>query len=314
MWKYTTTKDCNDFLLSLNLIDCDNPKMYIKTLYSISNRVENNYRIFKIKKNNGKYRVIYEPNGCLKHIQKMILKNVLEERIISEYAKAYHKGLSLKDNAYPHLGKKTILKLDIKDFFNNISFINVYKNCFPRELYPKSVGVLLTRLCTYQDHLVQGTPTASYISNLVMREFDCNIGQWANKQNISYTRYSDDMTFSGDFDSSVVIKKVSDELKKIGLRLNYKKINVINSSSRQEVCGVVVNKKLQVNTLYRKKIRQEIYYIKKYGLKSHLERCSYDNKSYIRSLYGKILFVLQINPDDKEFIEYKDYLFESFIK
>lgn len=306
MWKYIGTKECNEFLLSLNLFNCKDSKKYIKTLYSISNNIENNYRIYKIKKRNGKYRTIYEPNSLLKHIQKQILENILNNKAISKYAKAYHKGISLKDNAIPHINKKIILKLDIKDFFENISFIDIYNSCFPIEYFPKSIGMLLTYLCTYDEHLTQGSPTSAYISNLVMKEFDEVIGAWCDDKNISYTRYSDDMTFSGDFKPSEVIIKVRKMLYKLGLQLNNDKIHVITKSSSQFVTGIVVNEKAQVDSKYRKKIRQEIYYIEKYGLNSHLTRLNIKDKNqYINSLYGKILYVMQINKDDKEFITYK---------
>ena len=94
MWKYIDSKECNNFLLSLNLINCKDENKYIKTLYSLSNNIEKNYRIFKIKKRTGKYRTIYEPNKLLKHIQSQILLNILNNKPISKYAKAYHKGLS----------------------------------------------------------------------------------------------------------------------------------------------------------------------------------------------------------------------------
>ena len=306
MWKYIGTKECNEFLLSLNLFNCKDGKKYIKTLYSISNNIEKNYKIYKIKKRNGKYRTIYEPNSLLKHIQKQILENILNNKSISKYAKAYHKGISLKDNAIPHINKKIILKLDIKVFFENISFIDIYNSCFSIEYFPKSVGMLLTYLCTYDEHLTQGSPTSAYISNLVMKEFDEAIGTWCEDKNISYTRYSDDMTFSGNFKPSEVIIKVRKMLYKLGLQLNNDKIHVITKSSNQFVTGIVVNEKTQVDSKYRKKIRQEIYYIKKYGLTSHLMKLNIQDKDkYLNSLYGKILYVLQINKDDKEFTIYK---------
>src|SRR5699024_2852561 len=115
---------------------------------------------------------IYEPNLILKQIQKQILNNILNNKSISKYAKAYHKGIQLKDNAIPHINKEMILKLDIKDFFENISFLDIYNSCFPIEYFPKSVGMILTYLCTYDNHLTQGSPTSAYISNLVMKEFD----------------------------------------------------------------------------------------------------------------------------------------------
>ena len=310
MWKYIGTKECNEFLLSLNLINCKDEKKYIKTIYSISNNIEKNYKIYKIKKRNGKYRTIYEPNLILKQIQKQILNNILNNKSISKYAKAYHKGIQLKDNAIPHINKEMILKLDIKDFFENISFLDIYNSCFPIEYFPKSVGMILTYLCTYDNHLTQGAPTSAYISNLVMKEFDEELGNWCDLMNISYTRYSDDMTFSGKFNPSELITKVRKMLYKLGLELNNDKIHIVYKSSSQNVTGIVVNEKMQVNAKYRNKIRQEIYYIKKFGLSSHLKKCNIniDSKKYLNILYGRVLYVLQINENDKEFIKYKQFM------
>ena len=310
MWKYIGTKECNEFLLSLNLINCKDDKKYIKTIYSISNNIEKNYKIYKIKKRNGKYRTIYEPNLILKQIQKQILNNILNNKSISKYAKAYHKGIQLKDNAIPHINKEMILKLDIKDFFENMSFLDIYNSCFPIEYFPKSVGMILTYLCTYDNHLTQGSPTSAYISNLVMKEFDEELGNWCNLRNISYTRYSDDMTFSGAFNPSELITKVRKMLYKLGLELNNDKIHIVYKSSSQNVTGIVVNEKMQVNVKYRNKIRQEIYYIKKFGLSFHLKKCdiNIDSKRYLNILYGRVLYVLQINENDKEFIKYRQFI------
>lgn len=310
MWKYIGTKECNEFLLSLNLINCKDEKKYIKTIYSVSNNIEKNYKIYKIKKRNGKYRTIYEPNSILKQIQKQILVTILNNKSISKYAKAYHKGIQLKDNAISHINKEMILKLDIKDFFENISFLDIYNSCFPIEYFPKSVGMILTYLCTYDNHLTQGSPTSAYISNLVMKEFDEELGNWCDLMNISYTRYSDDMTFSGKFNPSELITKVRKMLYKLGLELNNDKIHIVHKSSSQNVTGIVVNEKMQVSIKYRNKIRQEIYYIKKFGLNSHLKKCdiNIDSKRYLNILYGRILYVLQINENDKEFIKYKEFI------
>ena len=307
MWKYIGIKECNQFLLSLNLFSCNDKEKYIRTLYSITNNIKDNYKIYKIEKKNGKYRTIYEPKSLLKHIQKQILNNILENKKISKYAKAYHKGISLKDNAIPHINKEIILKLDVKNFFDNIFFFDIYNSCFPIEYFPKSVGMLLTSLCTYNGKLIQGSPTSSYISNLVMKEFDEILGLWCDKNNISYTRYSDDMTFSGNFNPSEIIIKVRKMLYKLGLELNESKIHVINRSNSQIVTGIVVNEKIQVSSKYRNKIRQEIYYINKFGLESHLlkNNIKISHKKYLNILYGKILYVLQINENDEEFIKYK---------
>ena len=255
MWKYINKNECNKFLLSLNLINCKDDKKYIKTIYSISNNIEKNYKIYKIKKRNGKYRTIYEPNTILKQIQKQILINILNNKAISKYAKAYHKGIKLNDNAVTHVNKEIILKLDIKNFFENISFVDVYNSCFSIEYFPKSVGMILTFLCTYEDHLTQGSPTSAYISNLVMKEFDKSLGDWCELMDISYTRYSDDMTFSGKFNPSELIIKVRKMLYKLGLELNNDKIHIVHKSSSQNVTGIIVNEKMQVSIKYRNKIR-----------------------------------------------------------
>lgn len=305
MWKYLTNDLYKEFLLSLNLIDSE---LYIKKLYSISNNIEDNYKVFKIKKSNGSFRKIYEPNGTLKYIQRQILKNILENKKVSKYATAYQKGKSLKDNAEIHIGKKIILKLDIKNYFDSISFYSIYDSCFPIEYFPKGIGMLLTYLCTYNGYLPQGAPTSAYISNLVMKDFDDELGSWCDENNITYTRYSDDMTFSGDFNPTLIIKKAKNMLSKLGFELNKKKIHVIKQNQQQKITGIVVNEKMQVERKYRKEIRKEIYYIKKYGLDSHLDKINYkDKEKYLNKLYGRILFILQIN-NNKEFINYKDYV------
>ncbi len=305
MWKYLTNDLYKEFLLSLNLVDSE---LYIKKLYSISNNIEDNYKVFKIKKSNGSFRKIYEPNSTLKYIQRQILKNILENKKVSKYATAYQKGKSLKENAQIHIGKKIILKLDIKNYFDSISFYSIYNNCFPIEYFPKGIGMLLTYLCTYNGYLPQGAPTSAYISNLVMKDFDDELGSWCEINNISYTRYSDDMTFSGDFNPNLIIKKVKTMLFKLGFELNKKKIHVIKQHQQQKITGIVVNEKMQVERKCRKEIRKEIYYIKKYGLNSHLNRINCKNKEkYLNKLYGRILFVNQIN-NDKEFLNYKDYV------
>lgn len=308
------TKDMtNEFLLSLNLVDNDlSDKEKIRRLYILSNNIEHYYKKYEIPKRSGGKRVIYEPNYILKRMQRNILNNVLSGFKVSKYAMAYVKGKSVKDNAFIHVNKKIILKLDIKDFFASISFMDVYNKVFLEEYFPKQVRTVLTYLCTYNEFLPQGAPTSSYISNLVMRDFDEEIGVFCEDNNISYTRYSDDMTFSGNFDVKKVIYKVKDELKKLGMQLNYRKIHVIYNNMSQQVTGITVNEKPQVIKIKRRRIRQEVYYIKKYGLYSHMLRMNIkDEFSYLFSLFGKINFVLMVNSDDSEFIKYRNFVLKE---
>ena len=146
-----------------------------------------------------------------------------------------------------------------------------------------------------------------------MYAFDESVGAFCNARNISYTRYCDDMTFSGDFDEREIIGFVKDELYKLGLFLKNRKTAVIPKAKRQTVTGIVVNEKINITKDYKKKIRQEMYYIKKFGIDGHLNRMGIaDKEQYIRSLKGRVAFVLQAIPNDRECAEYKDRL-GSFI-
>lgn len=312
MWQHLTKSKINEFILSLNLISNEkfSDKEKLKLLYTISNHAEKHYKVFKIPKRNGGYRTIYEPDYTLKSIQRNILNNVLNERITSSYAKAYKKGLNLVDNAIPHINKKVILKLDIKDFFPSIDFLKIYKKAFPRNIYPEAVASLLTNLTTYNNFLPQGTPTSSYISNLVLRSFDIKVGNFCEDRNISYTRYCDDMTFSGNLDTKEIITFVKNALFKEGFILNKQKIKIIKPNKAQRVTGLVCNEKLNIPRPYKKAIRQSMYYINKYGLDNHLKHIkSLDDKTtYLNKLYGQVLFVLQIEKDNQEFLNYKNTL------
>lgn len=200
--------------------------------------------------------------------------------------------------------------MDIKDFFNNVNFNMVYNTCFNETLYPKKLGMLLTNLCTYNNSLPQGAPTSGYISNIVLRSFDEKIGLFCKNNDIEYTRYSDDMTFSGDFNTGELIKLVNELLYEQGFSLNKKKIIVVNKKTRQQVTGIIVNEKLSIRKSYKKKIRQEIYYINKFGLKSHLikRKIKLEEKEYLNKLLGKINFVLQVEKNNLEFKKYKSYV------
>lgn len=311
MWKYLTDDKYDELLLSLNLINSTDIKVVNKILYGISNTMDSNYEEIIIHKKKGGLRYLSEPSKTLKRIQKNILKNILEERRISCYAKAYKKETSLVHNAISHIDKNVIVKLDIKNFFDNITFNKVYESCFNEVLYPKKLGMLLTNLCVYNNALPQGAPTSGYISNLVLRNFDEHIGRYCDEKNISYTRYSDDMTFSGDFNPSEIIGYVNSCLFNEGFKLNKDKIKVVRKNIRQQVTGVVVNEKLSIRKSYKRKIRQEIYYIKKYGIDSHLNKIGVKDKTlYLRKLFGRINYVLQIESNNVEFIGYKNYLLE----
>lgn len=280
-----------------------------KTLYGLSNSLEKHYHTVYLPKSDGSKRKLSVPDLILKLVQKSIADNILIQYPISKYAKAYKPGSNIQKNARPHVGKKKILKLDIEGFFDHILYSRVKDTVFYEEKYSESIRILLTMLCYYNDSLPQGAPTSPAITNIIMYDFDETVGAFCNEKNIAYTRYCDDMTFSGCFDEREIISFVKGELRKLGLFLKNRKTAVISASKRQVVTGIVVNEKMNVTKDYKKTIRQEIYYIKKFGLDEHLKRLGIsDKQQYVLSLKGRIAFVLQTIPNEYEFVEYKDFL------
>ena len=283
-----------------------------KTLYGLSNNLEKHYHNVLIPKRDGSKRKLSVPDLILKSVQKSIADNILSQYPVSSYAKAYKVGSNVQRNAQPHVGKKKILKLDIEGFFDHILYSQVKNIVFCEEKFAEPIRVLLTMLCYYKESLPQGAPTSPAITNIILYDFDEAVGAFCNEKKIAYTRYCDDMTFSGDFDEREVIAFVKGELCKLGLFLKNRKTAVIPASKRQTVTGIVVNEKLNITKDYKKKISQEMHYIQKFGLDEHIKRCKIaDKQQYVLSLRGRIAFVLQTTPNDSEFLEYKKILAEK---
>ena len=139
-----------------------------------------------------------------------------------------------------------------------------------------------------------------------MITLDEKISKYTSQKSIRYTRYADDLTFSGDFNPHFLINDISTIVYNEGFSINPEKTRVARSNARQEVTGIVVNSHMQLSKEKRKQIRQQIYYIKKFGLESHLERIEENRANYLNHLLGQINFALFVNPKDKEMKEYFD--------
>lgn len=284
-----------------------------KALYSASNGIASHYRRVQIPKNGGGYRELAVPDKFLKSIQRRIAERLLVYEEISPYAAAYRYGGSTIVNAKPHLKRPTVLKLDISGFFDHITYPMVKERVFTAEKYSESNRILLTILCIYRDSLPQGAATSPIISNIIMRDFDNAVGTWCNVRGITYTRYSDDMTFSGEFDPSAVTDFVRSELQKHGFYLNTKKTVVAANGQRKVITGIVVNDKVNTPVEYRRRIRQEIYFCKKFGISSHLRyvNSTVTEKEYLASLLGRVNYCLSVDRGNKELAEYKEWILDK---
>ena len=289
--------------------------LHIHNVYKIASNTNVHYKRFNVHKKSGGLRELNKPSNELMKIQRYILDKMFTWYKPSKAVSAYIPKRGIKYNAKVHEKANYVLKLDIHDFFGSIHFGKVVNNILPKDIYDLSLRTLLANLCILNGKLPQGAPTSPMISNIVMDKFDEIMLDYLKDKNIKYTRYADDMTFSSNeyFKPSLVINKVKYLLDKYyKMKLNDDKTLFLHKGLRMEICGVVINDHLQVSRKYRKIIRQEMYFLKKYGFDRHIHALYYDRKTdllkeedYYIKLLGKINYVLSINKEDKEFVGYK---------
>lgn len=198
------------------------------------------YKSKEIDKSSGGRRVVYNPCAELRRIQRRINTRVFSNPDIIRWPIYLYGSIpssSNKDDEYHsrdyvacaklHCGAKSLLKMDIKDFFDNIHdgmvmdiFTDVLK-------YPEDVSMVLTRICTYQSRLVQGALTSSYIAMLSLYKDERSIVQRLQRKNLIYTRFVDDITVSSkisNYDFSFAINVVGEMLVNADLPINTKKL------------------------------------------------------------------------------------------
>lgn len=293
--------------------ECESTAVFFRSYWemlSCSNHAEKHYRCFTLPPQ----RQIHAPAPEIRAYQKWIYKNLLAEMPLSEATIAYRRGCKLSESLRCHEGARWMLKMDISSFFNSIRENQVYRVFEQLGYYSRAVTVLLTKLTTLNGHLPQGAPSSPALANLVMLDFDNTILQYCTGCNLRYTRYSDDLVFSGDdMDAPALIRFVTRELAKLGLQVNREKTRVYGPGSRHYALGVVCNEFAHTPRTYRRELRKEFHFIQKYGLAAHLDR-KFNAKNrpqpgmYIRRLLGKTSWILSFEPENKEFLGYKHFL------
>lgn len=202
---------------------------------------EKYYHKYRISKRAGGYRRIEAPRRFLKLIQRWIYINILNTRELPSPVTGFVHGKNIFSNAEPHKPNKNLMVIDIKDFFPSVTGKEVYK-VFKSFGFPRKVSTLLTGLCTLDNRLPQGAPTSPVIANIVFNPIDLALQDSAKEWDCCYTRYADDIAFSGnEAFSRKDIKAVSDILKEWDFRINTKKTRIIGSGGRQILTGLVVN-------------------------------------------------------------------------
>ncbi|MFV9232432.1 reverse transcriptase domain-containing protein [Citrobacter freundii] len=217
---------------------------------------ERYYRSFDLIKKNGKKRPILAPRKFMKVTQYWINDHLLNRLKIHSSCYSYRKGVGIKENASSHLRRKFVANIDIVDYFGTINKTMI-KNCFHKNKIPQNIINVISSLVTYHGSLPQGAPTSPAISNAILHDFDEYMSNAASLRDCAYTRYSDDITISGDIRQNVLslIQLAEEELSSSGFSLNNEKKRIASLNSRQVVTGILVNNDIRPTRTYRKKIR-----------------------------------------------------------
>ena len=302
--------------------------------YTNPNRCFQRYNSFEIKKKSGGTRQLNSPVLGLKRILKAL--NLIFQCVAEPHRLAFGfvKEKSIVDNAKNHLNKKYVYNIDLKDFFHSFDR-NRVKLAFIYEPFnlngdKEPLAFLLASLCTHpiviekelKIVLPQGSPTSPTLTNVLCVTLDRRLNGLAKKENAKYSRYADDITFSSDCN---IFSKPSfqNELKRIveenqSLVINPTKTRLQNKFYRQEVTGLTVGDKVNVQKRYVKQIRMWIYYWEKYGYLKAQQIFSVDYKkdkghlsknqpNLTNVLEGKLNYLKMVKgEDDSTYLKLKN--------
>ena len=225
-----------------------------KFIGSLLTHTEKYYRVFKIKKGK-KIRQIQAPKIGLKVIQKWLTEHLSKTVQLEECAYGFVPGKSYVHAAKKHLNAKWIYSVDIENFFQTTSILKV-KEVFLKLGYCEKGAKIVSTLCCYNGYLAQGSPASPVLSNLIFTNLDKIISVEAEKLGITYTRYADDLVFSGKEEFPEEIKKVKNLIEEAGWKISEKKEHFSKLPNRLKVHGLLVHGDfVRLTKGYRNKIR-----------------------------------------------------------
>jgi len=245
------------------------------------------YKIFQIPKRNGGQRTIKAPIDALKLLQHRLsdlLQDCVDEINTANQRKdrtahGFKRKRSIITNARQHRHRRWVFNLDLEDFFPSINFGRVRGFLLKNrdfELH-EDVATVIAQIACHENSLPQGSPCSPVISNLIAHLLDMRLVKLASEAGCTYSRYADDLTFSTnkkEFPANIAVSAgtkdpashfwlPSDGLQKViertGFRINAKKTRQMYRTSRQDVTGLIVNKKINVRWEYRHTVRAMVH-------------------------------------------------------
>lgn len=299
----------------------------------IASRGSDCYREFRITKRGGGLRRIVVPAPELMAVQRWIVREILRREPVHPSSFAYARGSSIIACADRHVGAGWLLKLDIHDFFESIPEKSVYR-VFRSIGYQRLVAFELARLCTrpwllppaatlearqvrnwetrgiefyrqrFTGYVPQGAPTSPMLSNLVCRELDEQLATFGVSAGLVYTRYSDDITFSGaatsfSRDSAVrTVAEVRTILARHRFRLHERKISIVPPGGRKVVLGLLVDRdRPRLSRELRHRLEDHVRGIEKFGIAAHAAHRKFSSVTgMINHIAGLLRFAGHVEP------------------
>jgi RNA-directed DNA polymerase len=253
------------------------------------------YSSFNMAKRDGSVRTINAPAPDLKLLQNNLsdlLQNCVEEinkgkNLKDQLAHGFKRDRSIITNAVKHRKRRYVFNIDLNDFFGTINFGRV-RGFFIKDasfMLNANVATILAQIACHESILPQGSPCSPVISNLIGNVLDIHLCKLASTNGCTYSRYADDITFSTgkpDFPMGIARRvagqahtwEIGSALQNIvthtGFSINPKKTRMQYRGSRQAVTGLVVNRKVNVRTEYRRKTRSLAHELFKTGTFHHV--------------------------------------------
>ena len=272
------------------------------------------YVQFEIPKKSGGTRTLSAPHRTLAGAQAWILTHILAKLPAEQPAHGFVTGRSIVTNAAVHAGKPVVINVDLEGFFPSIGFPRV-RHLFRRLGYSGAVATLLALLCTECPRkkviydgtvyfvatgprgLPQGACTSPALSNQIARRLDRRLRGLAAKLGLDYTRYADDLTFSGGSEinqkAGYLLARIRHIAQDEGFTVNAKKTRIQRGNSRQTVTGLVVNVKPAVQRDLVRRLRAILHRAKREGLAAQ----NRENHPNFRAwLEGMVAYVAMTRP------------------
>ena len=279
------------------------------------------------KRSSGSHRLIEIPKPLLKLAQRAVLERILDHIPPHEASHGFRKGCSIGSFVEGHTGRDMVLRMDLRDFFPSIFRARVLR-LFLTAGYPEEVALSLARLCTQRvppevvnsapgrtltwlqrqrfqlAHLPQGTPTAPALANLCAFRLDCRLSGLARKLDVHYTRYADDLLFSGDGEFARRVHWFGEQVNVIvleeGFQPHTRKMRVMRRSQRQRAAGVILNEKPNLDRREFDRLKAVLTNCVRHGPQSQNRDGHEDFRAHLR---GRIGWVRFLNPARGEKLE-----------